>query len=218
MLKFSPFSLIPVIALLALSACDNAGERITAPAEAPDVSLSDIGQRIASDEVRDTQAPAVDSAAANINPFKPHYSYPEREAFETLLEKARQDEDYLDRSLALTKDSLSGLPLGLEPESYGERIACAAAIDAASRAGQMPAHHAQKSSAEMIALALGEIDHSVEILDEEGNPITKREGEQRMLDFRKRTYLNYFLTRDQLMASETPEALMAAAQACLDQN
>lgn len=196
------------VSLFALSACDNSGKQITEPADAPAVSLGDIRSQLNSGNVRTTKAPDVDPAAKNIDPFRSWYHYKERESYKLLLARARAEDGYLERSMSATNESFAELPVTFDPSVYRETLEKAASFEAAARLGLMPAHEAQAQASEILKSALPIGDWK---LLEQAVPLKQREI--RVSEYHKRTFLNYHLILDQMLATQAPEAILERAVA-----
>lgn len=194
--------------LFTLAACDNSGKQITESVDAPAVSLGDIRSQLNSGDVRTTVAPEIDPAAKNIDPFRSWYHYKERETYAALLNRARAEEGYLDRSMRATLESFEGLPLNFEPSDYRETLEKAASFEAAAKLGLMPAHEAQAQASEILKMTLPIGDWKK--LDE---AVPLKEREVRTSEYHKRTYLNYHLILEQMIETETPEAIPESAMA-----
>ena len=208
-----------VLLALGLAACgEPKAKQITEPTEKPSVSLADIRAQVGSDEVRTTEAPEIDSAAKNINPFKAEYNYLERDAYNALIMQASEEEGYLERSMQATIESLSGLPGGITANVYEDAIGCAAIMDVAARTGLMSAHAAQDAAEAFIfdgvlAPAFEDGADMPREINGESVPLSVRED--RAADFRKRTYLNYFLTRDAFYSAYEETEISARMASCV---
>lgn len=218
-------SVIITLALtLCLASCGNGeAKRITEPAPQPSVTLADIQGLVSSDETREGEPVEADPAAININPFKSSFSYVERDAYDELVEQARARVDYLDRSLALVDESLPEIASGLTPEAYREAVRCAAGLDASARKGVMPAYFAQ----DLAELYLFErlwpysgnyaLDAYDPAADRDEWPSPRNPGLKDIsAEYKKRTYINYYLMRDEMMETLTAEALRQDLSACFE--
>lgn len=195
--------LIALSGTVLLSACGNdKPAAVTEPSEKPAISLADIKARLEAGEVRVGEAPAIDPAAKNINPFQRWDNYQRREAWDALIDQARMDDQYLERSLLLTEESLAGLPLSLPLMEYEALLRGAAAVHASALTGQSTAHDAQTNATALIhfGMSMGSIR---DLETKVGSRIHINEFKKRTADFDKRTYLNYFLILDALM--ENPD-------------
>ena len=198
-----------VALLLAVSACGNNSKTNTKdPNEEPQSTLGDFRSQLLSRETPDVVTPGVDPAAANINPLKTPENYLEREVFEEILVKAREIDGYLDRSMKVTKESLPSLPYKVSFEDYAAALENAAYIHASSLNGDRPAHIALKQARALIAPVL--VMGTRKDLD---IPVSAFDFKRMTTDFRKRTYLNYFLTLDKIRAEESREDVAAKAEA-----
>jgi hypothetical protein len=194
--------------LFLATACSNEGRVIAKNPDArPQVSLGDLKSQVQSGTPTITDAPEVDPAAININPLKTPENYLEREVFDEILIRAREEAGYLERSMAVTQDSLSGLPYTVSFDDYAKALEEAAIIHASSLNGDRPAHIAQKQTVAILSpiLVMGERKDLAQ-------PVSPIDFQRRTTDFRKRTYLNYFLTVDKLRAEKSREDIRARAE------
>ncbi len=208
-MKQSYFSVSAIALALLVTACSDEGKTIAVnPNAKPPVSLGDLKSQVQSDKPPEDIVIDVDPAAKNINPLKTPENYLERDVFDALLIKAREDATYLDRSMSVTQDSLPGLPYTVSFEDYSKALEEAAIIHASSLNGDRAAHVALKQSRALLepVLVMGERKD----MEEQISPI---EFKRRTTDFRKRTYLNYFLTVDKIRAEKSREEVKGLADA-----
>ncbi|GEM_PF-4988064 len=198
-----------------------------------DVTLGDIRNMV--NEPRDQSVPdgpQVDPAAANINPFKYQleYNYKEREVLDGLLEQARDDGDYYNRSLAATQEGLEALNPQILWQDYLDYMSCAVIYDLSAREGLSSASAAQAKAAEFINYAMDpEIGSRPEsemenfrtaradlLANETAREKYAREQveEEELNKIRTRNYLNYFLMRDRLSGSMDSEELAVELAGC----
>ena len=195
---------------LTLTACDD-GNVIRRPASEADISapaLANVRKELEKEPAPVTAADLIDPAAKNINPFKPAYSYKERAVYERLLEQARQDPDYLTRSLEATKTSFADLVIDVSYGPYEETLRQAATVHASAILGDRMAHTAKTQTIAILdrGIVLGDQSKLKELL-------TRDEYGDRLADFRKRHYLNYFLTLDEVMKLRSRESIRDEADA-----
>ena len=149
----------------------------------------------------------MDPASANIDPFKYEleYSYEERDILVALLEEARADSDYLNRSLEATGETLTLMSGDYALESYVANLSCAASFDLAAREGAISANAAQLGAARMIRPYVDATPPTSDKPDETALNRIEREQffEEELRRLRTRNYLNYFLIRDAMLAGST---------------
>ena len=171
------------------------------------------------------EGPQIDPAAANIDPFKYglDYSYKEREILERLLAEARQDPEYLERSLAATEEGLAILAPELPSDHYRTHLNCAVTLDVASRQGLLPVRQAQADAARLVdqATPLPTAENMPEIEGEGARDRYAREQtyKDELERLKTRDYLNYFLARDARLADVDSALLgedIAVCEALLD--
>ncbi len=202
--------------MVMVSACDmRAGKQVTEPTEAPSVSLADISNQLQSDTPRIGEVPEVDMAARNINPLRTPENYRQRDVWNGLLAQARQDPDYLNRSMTKTLASLNSLPVSLPYGDYQEVLEDTAAIHASALNGDRTAHEAQAQAFAYIqdGIRLGTIQEYEQAI---GERIMLVDFEKRVANFQKRTYLNYFLTLDRLQADYSDEEIAEMANSAAE--
>lgn len=193
-----PLALVCGIAVL-LTAC---GPSTVPAASEPDPNaptLADVRESLAEPtETPSTgEAVLIDPAAKNINPFKTLYLSSDREVFEQILVEARKDSDYLRRSLAATEPDLEALMLGFSLDMYEYVLTCAASGDAFAKAGERPAHIAQQ---ELTAYIKEVLVDALKNPEHEAAGAKRRAMRQAVRDFQRRTYVNYHLIRDEIIA------------------
>lgn len=202
------FLLAGLAAVFLTAGCSDNGKIIaTNPDANPPVSLGDLKSQLQSGETPENKIIDVDPAAININPLKTPENYLEREVFDEILIRAREQDGYLDRSMAVTKDSLPQLPYNVPFETYAKALEDAAFVHVSSLNGDRAAHLAQKQTVALLApvLVMGERKDMAEVI----SPI---DFQRRTTDFRKRTYLNYFLTVDRIKAEHSREDVRSRAE------
>ena len=174
--------------------------------------------------------PQIDPGAQNIDPFKYglKYNYKEREVLAGLLEKAKQDPDYLGRSLAATAESLAIVAPEKNVEDYQRDLLCAVRMEIGARQGMFSAYEGQLNAVKLIkgaTMPVPDEDLSEEDLEARRAALeaeTARERYIREQEFkeeyskqRTRDYLNYFLLKDQELAREDFANLASEVEACL---
>ena len=210
------WTMITVLIGVFVSACGKpAGTVVTAPNEAPSVSLADIQKDLTSAEPSDVVLNPIDPSFENINPFRTWYNYLEREEYNYLLEEASADPAYLERSLIVTIDAFSDLPKQLNRDEYVQALENVAAIDLSARYNIMPVREAQWIS-DMLAAQYFHFDEAAwDTFPENIKPIERR---LREANYRKRTYLNYFLTREELIERWSEAEIASRVSVLLEDN
>ena len=183
--------------LCLLQGCDFGGKQIESTPDDTAAVREDVRKSLDAYKKDVDASGGISPAAQNINPFRSSFALVERETFDDLLAEASQDEGYLDRSLALTLESLDELPMVIAPDVYETALTCAAYMDAAARQGDYSVYEAQRAGTYLIDQAIGKDAPERELLTEEGRRIGRSFVEERVANFRKRTYLNYQLMRMQ---------------------
>jgi hypothetical protein len=203
------FSGIGLSLTLFLAACDD-GSVVRRPGNQSDASgaaLSGVREQLNQEPVSVEVGEIIDPAAKFINPFKPSYSYKERIVYDRLLERAREDAGYLDRSLQATQDSFSEIAIDIPGEPYEEVLRRAAIVHASAMLGDRMAHEAKVQIVDI--LDTGIVLKDKKELDE---LLTRAEYADRLAEFRKRNYLNYFLSLDDVLANGTRETIREEAE------
>lgn len=203
--KFAPVYAFALC--IAVAACDNDTVIERPDSVGLEESAAAFGEmRRNLDEVREGE-PFVDPASANIDPFKYElaYSYEERDILIELLEEARADGDYLNRSLQATGETLELMSGDYALESYVEDLSCAASYDLAARNGVISANPGQVGAARMIRPYVDATAPASDDPDETALARIEREQffEEELRRLRTRNYLNYFLIRDAMLAGST---------------
>jgi len=229
--------ILPALISLVVAACDD-GTVIRASDDASrtetgEVTLENIRANLArAPEAVDTDSVQIDPGARNINPFKYalEYSYKEREILDGMLEEARQDEGYLERSLASTPESLSVVAPDKLWKDYLFAMDCAVSYDIAARVGLISAYAGQQKAAEFVTLAMDpargsrsseelealQTERAEALSDETPRERYAREQveKEELNRLRTRNYLNYFLLRDRALEDTETEGLGAELKVC----
>lgn len=235
MFRTSP-SIVSLFACLAISACSDDGVIRKPDGDGSSgKALADF--RASLEQPRDEtipDGPQIDPGAQNIDPFKYdlQYNYQEREILAGLLDEARDDADYLTRSLPATRQGLEEFKPSIKWDDYVTYMECAVTADLAARNGLLSAYRGQELAAKFITAGLDptygtltpeereqyEAERS-ELLEAESarERYTREEEEKEQLNkLRTRNYLNYFLMRDRDMDQYTAEDLQGRLDTCLE--
>lgn len=230
-----PLPIVSLFACLAITACSEEGV-----IRKPD-SDGTGGQALA--EFRNSleqprnevipEGPQIDPGAQNIDPFKYglKYNYQERQILEGLITEARQDPDYLARSLTATEAGLTELVPAKKWDDYVTFLECAVQFDLGARSGLMSAYKAQDLAAKFVTASLDpeigtltaeELEQiradRQAMLDAEGpreRYAREEEEKEQLAKLRTRNYLNYFLIRDRDEGVYSPEELQARIDTCM---
>ena len=229
--------ILPALISLVVAACDD-GTVIRASDDASrtetgEVTLENIRANLArAPEAIDTDGVQIDPGARNINPFKYalDYSYKERDILDGMLEEARQDEAYLERSLASTPESLNVVAPDKLWKDYLFAMDCAVSYDIAARVGVISAYAGQQKAAEFVTLAMDpargsrsseelealQTERAEALSDETPRERYAREQieKEELNRLRTRNYLNYFLLRDRALQESDTEGLGAELEVC----
>lgn len=204
---------VGAVAIMALAACGQGGSVIKADETAAteqtgEATLANVKASI--DAAPDMSVPAIDPAAANIDPFSGYYTAEQRDSFKAQYETIEFSEEQMTTDIEETELLLNSKAATMETGAYVDGLTCAAKFDLAAKQGALPAHEAQMKAKEVLSVTAVGYEGGI-------SPSAAEEEREAIInDYRDQTYRNYLLVRSSIDADMTGDELLAEAQTCYE--